>query len=58
MWKNTNATICKWKNITQTGIREKIPLKKRLKAYVLIENNQPIMHAKPKEKKHQLNSLS
>ena len=39
------------RNNTQSDIRGKSPkTKKRLKTYVLLENNQPITHAEPNEK--------
>ena len=41
----------KKKKITQTDTwGKKTSIKERLKTYLLLENNQPIMHAKPKEK--------
>ena len=52
MCKNPIDTICKYKNITQTDIREKnsIKKKKRQKTYVLRENNQPILQCQVKRK--------
>ena len=52
MWKNQDDTICKWKILYKLISGEKFQQKKkRLKTFVLLENNQPRPQCLAKRKK-------